>query len=86
MRFPFLKFALAFFGFKERADIGEHIVHDGLQEVFRHVTFGAAVAEGVFEFNAQARSKAAVFVCLNIFPVRLQPLSDGFFELPADLR
>ena len=55
LRLPFFKLALAFFGFKERADIGEHIVHDGLQDVFRHVTFGAAVAESVFNLHAQAR-------------------------------
>ncbi len=29
-RLPFLKFALAFFGFKERADVREHIINDGL--------------------------------------------------------
>ena len=60
--FPLLKLALAFVGFKERADIWHHIVHDGLQDVFRHVAFGTAVAESIFNLNAQACPKAAVFV------------------------
>ncbi len=55
LRFPLLKLALAFLGFKECADIREHIVHDGLQDVFRHVAFGAAVAKSVFNLHAQAR-------------------------------
>ena len=37
--FPFLKLSFSFFGFKESADVREHIVHDSLQDVFRHVTF-----------------------------------------------
>lgn len=86
LRLPLLKLALAFFGFKEGADVGKHIVHDGLQDVFWHIAFGTAVAERVFEFNAQARPKSAVFVCLNVFPVRLQPFGNGFFKLPVDLR
>ena len=84
--FPLLKLALAFFGFKESAVVGKHIVHDGLQDVFRHVAFCAAVTEGVFELNAQARPEAAVFVCLNIFPVRFKPQGDFFFEFALNLR
>ena len=39
--FPLFKLKLALLGFKECADVGKHIVHDGLQDVFRHVAFGA---------------------------------------------
>ncbi len=86
LRFPLLKLAFAVLGFKERADIGEHIVNNGLQDVFRHVAFGAAVAEHVFNLYVQARPEAAVFVRLNILPVRFQSFGNGFFELTVDLR
>lgn len=78
--FPFLKLALALFGFKECADVGEHIVHDGLQDVFRHIAFGTAVAKGVFKLHAQARPEATELVRLNAFPARSQAFGNGFLN------
>ena len=49
LRLPLFKLALAFFGFKEGTNVGHHIVNDRLQNVFRHVAFCTAVAEGVTE-------------------------------------
>ena len=42
--FPFLKLALAFFGFKEGADVGHHIVNDSLKNVFRNIALSTALA------------------------------------------
>lgn len=46
-RFPFLKFTLSFFGFKERYDVRQHGIHNGFQHMLWNADRAFAAAQYV---------------------------------------